>query len=215
VPFHLTEQDFAFYDIGIQDWIVEDGSTFEIQVGASSRDIQLLETVTFLSGSTSNSLARESYPLQKGQAVGESRTAVDDETFAKRFGMEKDTVLDGVRQRRLKHEHHKPNNSVVHRNSLLKEVRNASMLGMILHWVVFRIGCKEIQPGPSQRREIRMVEENVANLPLRTMVLFSKGMMSFPALDILIVALIGLALYQVVYICLKVLVGWTVSKLSL
>jgi hypothetical protein len=55
-------------------------------------------------------------------------------------------------------------------------------------------------------------------LPLRTMVLFSKGMMSFPALDILIVALngnIGLALYQVVYICLKALVGWTVSKLSL
>jgi hypothetical protein len=93
------------------------------------------------------------------------------------------------------------------------------MLGKILYWVVFRIGCKEIQPGPSQRREIRMVEENVSNLPLRTMVLFSTGMMSFPALDILIVALngnIGLALYQVrVYICLKALVGWMVSKYSL
>jgi beta-glucosidase len=29
VTFHSTEQDFAFYGIGIQYWIVEDGITFE------------------------------------------------------------------------------------------------------------------------------------------------------------------------------------------
>lgn len=214
VTFLLTEKDFAFYDIGIQDWIVEDGSSFEIQVGASSQSIHLKGNVTFATGSgtTSSSLARESYPVRpRGEMI-----AMDDDTFTKRFGMEKEAVLVEVRRsRRVMDEPNSPTNTAIHRNSLLKEVSAASILGSLLSWIVFRVGCKEIKSGPSERREIRMVQENVANLPLRTLVLFSKGMMPFAVLDILIVALngnYGLALYQLLSTFTKALIRWVISK---
>ena len=45
------------------------------------------------------------------------------------------------------------------------------------------------QPGRSQKRQQKMVRQNVENLPLRTLVLFSKGGISFEGLDTLIAVL--------------------------
>ncbi len=44
VQINLDRRAFAFYDAGSKDWVVEAGD-FEIQVGASSRDIRLVDTI--------------------------------------------------------------------------------------------------------------------------------------------------------------------------
>ncbi len=44
VTFELTDRAFAYYDIGISDWYVEDGE-YQLLIGTSSRDIKLEETV--------------------------------------------------------------------------------------------------------------------------------------------------------------------------
>ena len=44
VQISLDRRAFAFYDAGSKDWVVEAGE-FEIQVGASSRDIRLVDTI--------------------------------------------------------------------------------------------------------------------------------------------------------------------------
>lgn len=51
--------------------------------------------------------------------------------------------------------------------------------------VTFSEASKEIQPGPAEKRQKKMMEENVDNLPLRTLVLFSMGNLSFETLDAL------------------------------
>ncbi|KAL3931057.1 MAG: hypothetical protein SGBAC_011488 [Bacillariaceae sp.] len=65
LTWELTERDFAFYDIGSHAWIVESGCSFEVRLGASSRDIRLKEIVKFSHGQESSLLARDSYPLGK------------------------------------------------------------------------------------------------------------------------------------------------------
>lgn len=45
VNFQLGKRAFAYYDVDCEDWVVEPG-VYEIQVGASSRDIRQTETVT-------------------------------------------------------------------------------------------------------------------------------------------------------------------------
>jgi len=44
VTFTLSRRDFAYFDTGIHDWYAENGR-YEIQIGASSRDIRLTGTV--------------------------------------------------------------------------------------------------------------------------------------------------------------------------
>jgi hypothetical protein len=41
VTLDLDKCAFAFYDIGMKDWIVKQGGSFELQVGASSQDVWL------------------------------------------------------------------------------------------------------------------------------------------------------------------------------
>lgn len=44
IAFQLTDRSFAYYDTTISDWFVESGA-YEIQLGTSSRDIHLRETI--------------------------------------------------------------------------------------------------------------------------------------------------------------------------
>jgi len=46
VTFKLTKEDFSFWSSTQKDWFIENG-TFEILVGASSRDIKLKKRIEF------------------------------------------------------------------------------------------------------------------------------------------------------------------------
>lgn len=187
VTFELNERAFAFYDIGAQDWVIESGPScsFEIQVGGSSRDIRQRQTISFSTGQEATALARESYPPSEVQEYGAS--SVEDGVFAKRFGTLEISVLDALS--RSKQEH--VQELTVHRNTLLKEAAGLSILGWILFQATYGAACSEVKRGVRRKRELRMIRANVENLPLRVLVLFAKGNLSFRLLDGLILFMNG------------------------
>jgi beta-glucosidase len=73
------------------------------------------------------------------------------------------------------------------RNSLLKEVADSRLIGKLLMFATFR-GASQDQPTDPRhkKRQERLIRATVENLPLRALVLFSGGAMSFETLDALI-----------------------------
>mmetsp|Transcript_34965 Transcript_34965/g.84615 ORF Transcript_34965/g.84615 Transcript_34965/m.84615 type:complete len:1056 (-) Transcript_34965:187-3354(-) len=191
VTFSLNERAFAFYDIGLKEWIVEPGPecSFEIQVGASSRDIRLCDTISFTAGKEASFLAQESYPPVHNAACREvgGEYYVDDTTFAKRFGTSELSVLDIISRKNEENVHE----TFVHRNTLLKEAAKMSLLGWFLFQFTYNMAISEVKRGPRRKREVRMIRANVENLPLRVLVLFAKGTLSFRLLDFLILLMNG------------------------
>jgi beta-glucosidase len=167
---------FSFYDVGVSDWVVEPGA-FEIRIGSSSRDIRLHDTIDLQTGKPASHLAVTAYPPitdEKGNYL--TLKDVNDATFARRFGTKANMLTN------------EPNEPDVgfHRNSLLKEIASSRFLGKILLLVVSREAAKEIKRGPSRKRQMKMIKANVENLPLRVLVLFSEGGLTFRMLDTLI-----------------------------
>ena len=229
IQFQLTKDAFSFYDIGVQDWIVECG-TFVIQIGSNCEQIQLEQQITLqVDHVVASSLARESYPsipqptiqhptlqpvvveqeqhvqqlvtsaaleiepliLEGGQLVG----IVDDITFAKRFGLKWESVLEDIQQLRLQQQQgsQKRRKLLIHRNTLLKDINTKwNILGRVFFMFIYRISLhdsysNEIQLTKSQRqRHERVVRATVEHVPLRALVLFSKGQLTFHVLDVLI-----------------------------
>jgi beta-glucosidase len=172
VRFVLNTDAFSFYDIGMKHWIVERGQ-FEIRIGASSRDIRLTGLATFCNGpEKASSMSVLSYPPLT------SFDKVDDAEFFNRFG---DSAGHTSHNRSVGCASSLKN--VFNRNSLLKEAAKKTLLGYIFLSVVNGAATKDVKQGPARRRQRRMVKETVKNLPLRTLVLFSQGSMSFDTLD--------------------------------
>jgi beta-glucosidase len=191
VQFTLKTDAFSFYDIGNRGWIVEKGE-FEIRVGSSSRDIRLRGTVNFQSGPENASLlACSSYPPIEN-LVSE---VVEDTVFANRFGVNNISTFS------LLTKSNEADSDDFHRNSLLKEVAEKRWLGKILLWIVFKTAAKDLKKGQRQRSQKRLILETVKNLPLRTLVLFSRGGISFDTLDACIQLMNGQVIRAIKGLC--------------
>ena len=166
---------FSFYDIGVRDWVVEPGA-FEIQIGCSSRDIRLTETIQFQNGQQASEEARKMYPPRSNGMMQD----IDDDTFDRRFHHRSSSALSS-----------QSSESSFHRNSLLKEVAATTTLGKLLMWFVWKGACSDVKPGPTMERDKRILEAAVKNLPLRTMVLFAGGNLSFELMDAMIESMNG------------------------
>jgi len=182
VSISLDHRDFAYWDIGLSKWIVEAGS-YEIQIGSSSREIRMKKTISFGRGQCPSLLAQESYPPEKWKESTERRatcpTKVSDRTFAWRFGNRKDEVVQILQS--FKDRRQQP--FKIYRNTLLKDAANFSYISWIFLRLSISVGCFDIPAGPSAERERRMIRENAENLPLRALILFSGGSLSFEFLD--------------------------------
>jgi beta-glucosidase len=190
VSFVLNERAFAFFDIGVNEWIVDTGGGgFEIQVGASSRDIRLSQTITFQEGKEASQAAKESYPPVPMTRRNSVSQETDDAVFAKRFGPQEQDVMGYIRiERSLVRNGRK---KTVHRNTLLKNAAAVSWLATLLFYITLCVPSSQVKAGPFKAREMRMIRANVENLPLRGLVLFGGGNITFRLLDFLIFIMNG------------------------
>jgi beta-glucosidase len=181
IKMRLTTAAFSFYDIGVLDWVVEEG-VFEIRIGSSSRDIRLRGQIDIQKSGVqeASELARESYPPVDERGV---ICPMDDLSFAKRFGKSSGFALADLVS---------IESDGFHRNTLLKEISRKRLIGRILLSLVYREASRDIVEGPARNRQKKMVKANVENLPLRVLVLFSKGNFTFELLDACISLMNGL-----------------------
>jgi Fibronectin type III-like domain len=201
VHFTLHTNAFSFYDIGHHDWIVEPRGVFEIRLSASSRNVQLRQTIRFTTGRSASALAQSSYPPQQHQHRDHDSMVVDDATFIKRFGANLTAGFEYSLQTR-------GSRARFHRNSLLKQVADNRIVGRVLLWSVYKASLHQTSAGSGKmtHRQKVLVKAAVENLPLRALVLFSKRALSFEMLDVLI----ALFNYQV-WRAIKCFCIWVVS----
>jgi len=182
VEFRLTEEAFSFYDVGAKRWVLENGS-YEIRLGTSSRDICARHIILLDMGEAPSELAKSTYPPQRNKAS--LMASVSDETFYARF------VTDFGSRASLNLLNALPV-TPFHRNTLLKDLSRLRLFGRLLIWIVYLGASADVKPGPTQARQKRLARIAVDNLPLRTLVLFSQGGMSYELLD----AILALMNYQ-------------------
>ena len=229
VIFELNERSFAFYDVGVQDWIVENKNYYdddynddditvgnntdhvvnvgyEIQLGSSSRDIRLKQTIYFQMGQLASKIAKDTYPPITSTTKTKN-FVVDNNIFAKRFLHNSDTTAAATIYNRISSSLLTPSMDSSHagstttklhvtRNTIMLDSAKNSWLGSILLFVVLRIAQSEIHKGQNnartKTRELRLIRANVENLPLRGLVLFGSGSITFRVLDFLICLMNGL-----------------------
>lgn len=211
VEFELDTRSFSFYDVGLRDWVVENSVVFEIEVGASSRDIRLRQKISFQTGRNPSLQARTLYPpiVHAGAAVPEIIDInVNNNLYTK--CIEKDDTTDTAPTPVLYSipKNQQPTgdscvcrNRNISRNTLLVEAAETSWIAGIILYISLKVAATEVKEGPTKKRELRMIRANVENLPLRGLVIFSRGNISFKLLDILIFIMngeIGEAIYRAV-----------------
>lgn len=187
VKLSLGKDAFSFWDTGAQSWVMEAGQ-FEIQIGSSSRDIRQTHTIRLDSKDEVSLLAKESNP-----PVALPLATLDDSDarFEAMLGHSIPVADIGTR---------------IHRNSLLQDTLHTK-LGRIIKGEAKKKMLSHIkEPNEVQ---IKFVDAVLDNATMRSFVLFSKGEMSFPLLDLIIhmmngeycVALIKIPWVIMVIIC--------------
>ena len=166
--------DLAIYDIGHDSgqgaWVVEPGE-YEIRVGASSQDIRLKHPIKLVGPLEQLSRAfRDAFDKDGGPAIRDGKLLVDDKTFAAMLGHPL-PAAESVRP--------------YHLNTSLGDL-GGSMVGRLL---MNRAMARFRQDFDVEERDgttARMFEEMARTMPLRSMVLFSRGRLSFRLLGILL-----------------------------
>ena len=165
----LDDSAFAFYDAGGGRWVVETGEV-EVRIGASSRDIRLARRLAVRSRQT---------PATEGPRNGPQLSAggleVTDATFAAMLGR---PVPEPEPSRPY------------HVNSTVTEIAE-TWLGRLVRRQVARQFQRMLGVTALDETNARMFEEMAHNLPLRSLVLFSRGRLGFRAVDALLAALNG------------------------
>ena len=169
VEMELKKEAFSFYDIGISDWIVEPGQ-FEIRVGSSSRDIRTTTTVDLKAGTRmASEQAQKAHPPTLAPIAS-------DKEFANMLEIPK------FRRPELEVWPYNP-------NTLLNDLDN-STLGRKFANIVRREATRGLPPEVQEdEAELQMVRAVVDNVPLRGLVMFSRGSLTFADLDLLLAIL--------------------------
>jgi beta-glucosidase len=213
----LTTKAFSFWDVGVSDWVVEPGR-YQLRIGASCQDIRLEASVLFVTGRSASFQARESHPpWSKTNSDTETymNTGLSDATFSKMLGYD---IPKLGSDHGCEHGGGSPKvRLVMDRNSLLQDVAAASWIGATLKGIVWRITCRQLQQSGGRtvllanntyntmsdgEVKLRLQSENpemmkrvayaiVQNLPLRGLVLFAQGKLSFRVLDFIIAVVNG------------------------
>ncbi len=184
VDLTLGDDAFAVYDAAAGAWVVEAGD-FEIRVGASSRDIRLTATLPVQSDREIDAAVRGSGP-DRAPALGQDGLTVSDAAFAAMLGK---PVPPQESPRPF------------HVNSTLTEVAE-TWLGRLLKERAVRNFQRQLGVTARDETNARMFEEMANNMPLRSLVLFSRGRLGFRTVSLLI-ALLNKRLWHLLRILLR------------
>ena len=184
VDLTLGDDAFAVYDAAAGAWMVEAGDC-EIRVGASSRDIRLTATLPVRSDQKIDAAVRGSDP-DSAPALGHGGLTVSDAAFAAMLGK---PVPPQESPRPF------------HVNSTLTEVAE-TWLGRLLKERSVRNFQRQLGVTARDETNARMFEEMANNMPLRSLVLFSRGRLGFRTVSLLI-ALLNKRLWHLLRILLR------------
>jgi len=162
VVLSLSKDAFAFWDIGAHNWIVEPGD-FEVQIGSSSRDIHLKHIINFASGKESSTEARLSH------TPTEISPYIDDARFQ--------AMVSCIPQNRIVPD------QKLNENSSLGESSH-SIIGRLFIRIIKSAMLSNIE-NPRKNDE-KFSNEMAKNVPLRGIVIFSRGWLTFPVLTLLL-----------------------------
>ncbi len=166
----LDPNAFAFYDVEAGDWTIPPGE-HEIRVGASSRDIRLRQRLAVDASGGARHLS-ESHITDR-PIFKDGRLDLDDETFAAMLGKPVPPP-EAVRP--------------FHLNSTLSEIET-TRLGRL---VAKRYRARFVERmGGSDAATRKMIERMADDTPLRSLVLFSGGKVSFAMAESLVAVLNG------------------------
>jgi beta-glucosidase len=165
VSIALDKRAFSLWDIGAKQWLLEAGE-FEIQIGSSSKDIRLRQKVALESSQIVSLEARKSHPslLLPLTTVNDS-----DEHFLAMMGSD---VIPGTHP-----------TTTLHHNSLLGDTQH-TFIGRTIKSTGLRLMLKAVKDPPEH--QVKFSQELLDNSPLRSLVLFSRGGMSYSLLDVII-----------------------------
>ena len=161
----LDENAFAYYDVGAGRWATAPG-TYEIRVGASSRDLRLRETLDV-------EAAANLPPATKAPSFEDDRLIVDDATFAAMLGKPVPDP-DGGRP--------------FHLNSTVSEIASTWLGRRVATGVKARF-LRRMGGGDAATR--KMIERMADDMPLRSLVMFFGGRVGFHVADAFVAILNG------------------------
>ena len=167
----LDDDAFAVYDRAAGRWVVEAGD-YEIRVGASSRDIRLVATLTVQSDQQVDASVRGRGP-GRTPVIAAAGLQVPDAAFAAMLGKPVPAP-----------ESPRP----FHLNSSLTEIAE-TRLGRLVRARVVRGFQRMLGTASPDAATARMFEAMTRSMPLRSLVLFSGGRLGFRGLSVLVALL--------------------------
>ncbi|MBB6676077.1 glycoside hydrolase family 3 C-terminal domain-containing protein [Cohnella lubricantis] len=159
VTLMLDRRAFAYYNVELRDWQVESGE-FEIQLGASSRDIRLSERVHVEAAQTYDERRNDRRDELAAYYDLSRLPSVDTKTFAALCGRPIEADFPPSKRR-------------YHRNSTMIDIRR--------HWIgriLMNRMMKEVEKGMAGQEEktVAMTKAFIRELPLRNLPMISNGM---------------------------------------
>jgi beta-glucosidase len=164
VSIALDHRAFSFWDVGTLEWVLEAGE-FEIQIGSSSRDIRLSDKVVLESRQSASTQARQSHPPAPFPLATLSDS---DDGFKTMLG--KEIPVAG-------------HATTLHYNSLLGDTER-TFIGRTIQMRGLTMMLQNVRDPPEH--QVKFSKELLDHTPLRSLVLFSRGGMSFGLLDVMI-----------------------------
>ncbi len=173
VTIELNKRAFAYYNITIADWHVEEGS-YQILVGASSRDIRLSEEV-FVESTQKDVVVTDTSKTTPEYYDIDLLHHVCDQSFKTLIGREipQANPLPGEK---------------FTINSTLEDV-SAKWIGKMLYKAILGQFNKMAGGDGTDEKTLRMMEAIVKDMPLRSMVLMGGGKTTFKMADSLLLML--------------------------
>ena len=160
----LDHRAFSFWDVGTQQWVLEAGE-FEIQIGSSSRDIRLRKNVMLESPQTASVQAKKSHPPVP---LPLTKLNDSDDQFKNMKGKDIPAASHATK---------------LHYNSLLGDTAH-TFIGRTIQKRGLTMMLRNVRDPPEH--QVKFSKELLEHTPLRSLVLFSRGGMSFGLLDVII-----------------------------